>query len=75
MYVFSVAALQLHYVTEDRLAVESRAKAVFEVGLTVKEEYLYREYLYRVFKAGLIVKTLLCVFLHHHLLKLKRQFP
>ena len=50
MYVFSVAALQLHYVTEDRLAVESRAKAVFEVGLTVKEEYLYR-----VFKAGLIV--------------------
>ena len=42
MYVFSVAALQLHYVTEDRLAVESRAKAVFEVGLTVKEEYLYR---------------------------------
>ena len=70
MYVFSVAALQLHYVTEDRLAVESRAKAVFEVGLTVKEEYLYREYC--VFKAGLIVKTILCVFLHHHLLKLKR---
>ena len=67
MYVFSVAALQLHYVTEDRLAVKSRAKAVFEVGLTVKEKYLYR-----VFKAGLIVKTLLCVFLHHHLLKLKR---
>ena len=69
MYVFSMAALQLHYVTEDKLAVESRTKAVFEVGLTVKEEYLYR-----VFKAGLIVKTILCVFLHHHLLKLKDSF-